>query len=80
MQFGANLIQNIQDLAKTKAQLEGGLTAFGGQYGSEFGEQSPRSWSKRRNPPRARSVRQRLLAKSGATRRTVSGTALGERV
>ena len=80
MQFGANLIQNIQDLAKTKAQLEGGLTAFGGQYDSEFCEQSPRSWSKEEEPTPRAFGQAEVTGEERRYRRTVSGTVLGERV
>ena len=80
MQFGANLIQNIQDLAKTKAQLEGGLTAFGGQHGSEFGEQSPRSWSREEEPTPRAFGQAEVTGEERRYRRTVSGTVLGERV
>lgn len=80
MQFGANLIQNIQDLAKTKAQLEGGLTAFGGHHGSEVDEQSPRSWSREEEPTPRAFGRAQVDGEERRYRRTVSGTVLGERV
>lgn len=78
MQFGAKLVQGIQDAAKTRATLDGMLHAP--RVGSDIDHASPRSWQLEDEPtPRAFGN-----ASNGGDdrrfRRTVSGTALGERV
>jgi uncharacterized membrane protein len=80
MQFGANLIQSIQDIAKSRAALENGLGAFGGANESDTDHISPRSWNMDgETTPRAFGQAS-MKTEDRRFRRTVSGTMLGERV
>jgi uncharacterized membrane protein len=78
MQFGANLVQNIQDIAKSKAALEG-LTSYNAG-GSERDPASPRyqTWSDQDPTPRAfgRSDTRQDVEKR--VRRTMSGNMLAD--
>jgi len=80
MQFGANLMQSIQDIAKSKATFEQGLGAFRGANESDTDHISPRSWNMDgETTPRAFGQAS-ITGDQRRFRRTVSGTVLGERV
>ena len=80
MQFGASLMQNIQDIAKSKATFEHGLGAFRGANESDTDHISPRSWNMDgETTPRAFGQAS-ITGEQRRFRRTVSGTVLGERV
>jgi hypothetical protein len=80
MQFGANLIQSIQDIAKSKATLEHGLGAFRGANESDTDHISPRSWSMDGDTTPRAFGQAAITGEQRRFRRTVSGTVLGERV
>ena len=78
MQFGAKLVQGIQDVAKTRAAFDGMLHSPRGD--SDLDHASPRSWQLEDEPtPRAFGALSNV-GDDRRFRRTVSGTALGERV
>jgi uncharacterized membrane protein len=77
MQFGASLMQGIQDVAKSRAAFEGNSNGFTGRIGSEGDHASPRSWSNEEYTPRA--FGEQALDAERKFRRTVSGTVLAER-
>ena len=82
MQFGAKLVQSIQDIAKTKANLESRLDALGGATSASERDpaspRSPRSWN---DEPTPRAVtRQETKQDDKRIRRTMSGTAIADQV
>ena len=80
MQFGANLMQGIQDIANSKAMLGGGFNPLEGA-GSDRDHLSPRSWSAEEEiTPKAFGASFGAGGEERRFRRTVSGTVLGEQV
>jgi hypothetical protein len=80
MQFGANLMQGIQDIANSRATLGGGFNPLEGA-GSDRDHLSPRSWSAEEEiTPKAFGAGVGAGGEERRFRRTVSGTVLGEQV
>lgn len=77
MQFGANIMQSIHDIAKSKTRLDGLLSTDRAE--SDTDHISPRSWQAEEPTPRAFG-QMKDAADERRFRRTVTGTKLGERV